>query len=1168
MKRIFTLLIIALWGISSLMAQDWKIVIFSDDKPAMEYLTSEIDSIIFEVDSTPRVDVADGWYIVGGEALTELKAEGRMQSAPNEAMMNALRPETQEIYVALQASAGFSIIQVKNSKAYTFGPADNFTEYSSEIRDKQEPQEWIAKGAFLPDETPFTVPTSGLYHIIIDTDFGTCIVAQANWGIIGSATPELWTTSTPLNYEYHPDTINFTYKDLPLTPNDFKFRYGNGWKVFIQNAYSPYAVNTNLGGDMTSLEPGGNNITLSEAGIYDVKLQWILGEGYKATMSKTGELPPTDWSGQAWDIVGDGVSAENKNASQDNVWNWGNQLWADMNGLPSKNEETYLYSWTKVVLESEAGFKLRHMYQDGSYGHEAGNNALNLSLSSDRIYGNEDENTIIAREKGIYNITLEIFANHKDSMSVYITKVENPANNITQWHLIRGNDQDLQPNNSNKMLAINSEYNIDGEADLFELYITLDSAEQFFLAGLAEENMHFGPGDDFGLITSDDLIYSEPQGMLYKGSIMTDRSFTCTRTGLYHIVLYPKNMQVAIAKTEWGIIGSATEKGWSQNIPMNINYQRDTVSFWLDSVSLTAGNEYKYRYNDGWRIYLHYEDNNEVDISAFANLGGSNDMLISGGDNIAQENTGTYAIELQWTLGSGFMANMTALGHVVFKDWSAYSWDAVGNGISDLNKNSYPDPLWNWGQRLWADGKFYSDKTDDLYTYTWTDVRLNANEGFKLRSYGLDTTQQSADLGFDNVLVDSSDYVISLGENKDIGVTYAGIYNITLSIDAANSDSTSIIITATDVNTNTIADGWYVYGSGTALDTVMPLGRMQTAINEALQEERAELLEIFVAAHKDSPIYLVQVSDGIATPHVFTENSAFVPLENRDADEIQGHLYKGTVKSGNAPILNADTSALYHIVYDTELNTCAIAEANWGIIGDATPEGWASSTPLNAAFDLDTMIFMSDSLEMYTGYYKYRYNNGWKIVFNNDLKVNANLGVDPEGQLYAGGYNIQHKKSGKFQIKLTWILGEGFSEEVITQIEYPLTDWSSKTCDVVGTGVSDDNANKEADPLWSWGNRLWAGGNADGLPTKVEDVYTYVWHLILEANQGFKLREVDNEAYVWDIGYSGINLTNSSPNLIDNNNNISVSVKGEYIITLVIDATNGDSKTVTIIEAE
>jgi len=135
-------------------------------------------------------------------------------------------------------------------------------------------------------ETQFTVPTSGLYHVVLDTELGKIAIAPVVWGVIGGATPGGWSNSTPMPAgDFDLETMTFTATDVAMTPSDWKFRYSDGWKIILDADFdlgdgnTGVKVNTNFGGAVDALVPGGANITNEVAGLYTVQMTWTLEGG-------------------------------------------------------------------------------------------------------------------------------------------------------------------------------------------------------------------------------------------------------------------------------------------------------------------------------------------------------------------------------------------------------------------------------------------------------------------------------------------------------------------------------------------------------------------------------------------------------------------------------------------------------------------------------------------------------------------------------------------------------------------------------------------------------------------------------------------------------------------------------------------------------------------------
>ena len=112
--------------------------------------------------------------------------------------------------------------------------------------------------------------------------------------------------------------------------------------------------------------------------------------------------------------------------------------------------------------------------------------------------------------------------------------------------------------------------------------------------------------------------------------------------------------------------------------------------------------------------------------------------------------------------------------------------------------------------------------------------------------------------------------------------------------------------------------------------------------------------------------------------------------ENYGSDNNDGTLQ---ASGGNIPV---DEAGSYKITFDEINLTYTIEKYSWGLVGDATPNGWGDGpdTPLVYDSCSDTwkaVIKMSD------GEWKIRQNNDWAVNYGSD-------GAD--GNLQAGGGNI------------------------------------------------------------------------------------------------------------------------------------------------------------------
>ncbi len=384
-------------------------------------------------DDGDDIIVLDGIYITGdATAIDGYDVLGRMAVTRNEVTQED-RSSLYEKYIAISSTGGFSIKQVAGAVKTTYGPGSDFAVVPEADRDTDEPKVDFRRGSYVESETQFTVPTSGLYHVVIDTELQKVAIMPVTWGVIGAATPEGWGSSTALTASaFDLNAMTFTITDMELRGGDWKFRYSDGWKVELDTVIDlgggdkGVKVNTNFGGAVSALVPGGDNIVNDAPGVYTIAMAWTLATGHVATATKTADLPLTNWTGVICDAVGTGVSSDNASAIADpSSWNWGNKLLAD--GVPTISGDVYTWTWTGIVLEANEGFKLRT--EDGvapesgnGANFDAGYSAVDLTASSSLVADASGNLSVTA--KGTFNITLTIDAADSDSKTIVITEAK------------------------------------------------------------------------------------------------------------------------------------------------------------------------------------------------------------------------------------------------------------------------------------------------------------------------------------------------------------------------------------------------------------------------------------------------------------------------------------------------------------------------------------------------------------------------------------------------------------------------------------------------------------------------------------------------------------------------------------------------------------------------
>ncbi len=257
--------------------------------------------------------VLDGMYIKTATAtLADLDTKVRMTVAKNEVLQED-RSALVEIYMALEASNGFSLYEVAGSAKKSYGPAADFAEVAEADLDVEEPKEGLWKGGYEESTTNFTVPEDGLYHIMVDTELKKVAIARVVWGLIGGATPGGWSNSTPMAATFNTSKMEFVVENVTMLKNEFKFRYSDGWKVILDTQLDlgggklGVKVNSNFGGALNALDAGGGNIANAEYAVYKFTMTWELGVGTSVTMVKTGEAEPLPEYPEALYMIGASV---------------------------------------------------------------------------------------------------------------------------------------------------------------------------------------------------------------------------------------------------------------------------------------------------------------------------------------------------------------------------------------------------------------------------------------------------------------------------------------------------------------------------------------------------------------------------------------------------------------------------------------------------------------------------------------------------------------------------------------------------------------------------------------------------------------------------------------------------------------------------------------------
>ena len=269
--------------------------------------------------------VEDGFYVAGpATGVSDLKAEYMMAAGVNE-VDKTKRTGMFEKYVVLDANKDFELLFYEAGKKtrYSASLAAFSPDFDKEIY-ADNPDMKIYKGKLVTGESApaMKVSAKGLYHIVLDLNKAgdlaggaQIIVAPAVWGVRGAMNG--WGHTAMEKTEAN-GVITFSIKDCDMPANgEFKFSYG-GWKITLDDA-GKVKAETNLGmsADNKGLAPGGDNIKVGKAGLYDITLTFKLAGGelgasytYETKLTKESTLPTemymigAEFGNWKWDASG------------------------------------------------------------------------------------------------------------------------------------------------------------------------------------------------------------------------------------------------------------------------------------------------------------------------------------------------------------------------------------------------------------------------------------------------------------------------------------------------------------------------------------------------------------------------------------------------------------------------------------------------------------------------------------------------------------------------------------------------------------------------------------------------------------------------------------------------------------------------------------------------
>ncbi len=208
-------------------------------------------------------------------------------------------------------------------------------------------------------------------------------------------------------------------------------------------------------------------------------------------------------------------------------------------------------------------------------------------------------------------------------------------------------------------------------------------------------------------------------------------AFNVANDGLYKVTHDAMTNEIVLYQIEsMGVIGSATDNGWSADTPLAGTINADGASWTLEGAVLRQG-EYKLRLNCRWNLDRRIDPTAGFDASngyqLFTNFGGTPDNLTPGNDDgnfpVSVDDEGTYTLTVNWSPQDGFsmIADKTGPAPDLEFDPAEHRWGVIGDATAnswDADRNMYYKGLID-GAHTWlgvvtlGDGNFKFRINDD-----------------------------------------------------------------------------------------------------------------------------------------------------------------------------------------------------------------------------------------------------------------------------------------------------------------------------------------------------------------------------------------------------------------------------------------------------------------------
>jgi len=314
-----------------------------------------------------------------------------------------------------------------------------------------------------------------------------------------------------------------------------------------------------------------------------------------------------------------------------------------------------------------------------------------------------------------------------------------------------------------------------------------------------------------------------------------------------------------------------------------------------------------------------------------------------------------------------------------------------------------------------------------------------------------------------------------------------------------------------------IANGVYLVGDATNADADANFRLTAASIDQFPDVgSRSGLTETYAYLAAGS-FNVVEYIDEVATTYGGTLSEADFSADYK--------MTIGDLTEDGAAVTVAE-AGLHHVTFDKSTGKLVVVPVKvWGVIGNATPNGWAEDTEINlVSATAEEVVFQGTDIAMVEGEFKVRYNKNWSLDLSADvpdLKLFTNFGGSLSS-LSAGGANIPFAAAdeGLYTVTVTYTPGAGNSVAVTAE----------RTGDIVA------GAYDPADYPWA----LIGAATATGWDSDTQLTY-YDW-----SGNWVMAHTLTEEAFKYRVG-EWVNELNPGNVTLDNEMTIGDSGDGNFV---------------------